>query len=298
MTNITSARNSTQKPNSAGFGAKKRVWLFVLPSLTGISIFFFIPVGLSLMYAFTNTFGDFVFFRNFADVLGNTAFRLAATNSIRFIAVSVPLNMIISFILAQFLQNLRYKKLLALAFMIPMIIPSGSIVFFWNTLFADNGAINSFLFSRGMDTISWLNTDWSFTIILVVFLFKNLGFNVVLFMAGFQLIPKVYYEMSTLEGCGVFKTFCHVTFVYIIPTTFLVLMMSIINSFRIFREIYLLFGPYPHQSVYMLQHFMNNQFIFANMQRLSVTATLISAVVIILVLGIFHAQKKTSETFY
>lgn len=273
------------------------VWLFILPSLIGMSIFFFIPAGIAIFYAFTDVGGNFVFFGNFSDVLSNRAFQLAAGNSLRFIAVSVPLNMIISFSLASMLQNLKHKKALAVAFIIPLIIPSGSVVFFWNVLFADNGAINSFLFQRGMDTVPWFATDWTFVIVLVIFLLRTVGFNMVLYMAGFQLIPKDYYEAAKLEGAGLFGVFRNITFIYILPTTFLVFMMSIVNSFRIFREIYLLFGPYPHQSVYMMQHFMNNQFIFANMQRLSTAATLLSIAVVIVVWGIFSAQRRISDTF-
>jgi len=276
---------------------KHMIWIFVLPSLVGMTIFFFVPAALSLFYAFTNARGEFVWLGNFVDVLTNSTFQLAARNSLLFIAVSVPLNLTISFLLASTLQHLRNKKSLAIAFMLPLIIPSGAIVFFWNTLFADNGAINSFLFQRGMDTVPWLATNWSFVIILIVFLFKNIGFNLVLFLAGFSFIPKDYYEVAKIEGAGKFATFRHVTSIYMLPTFFLVLMMSIINSVRIFREIYLLYGAYPHQSVYMLQHFMNNQFIFANMQRLSVTATILSLAVVIMVAGIFWGQRKISDTF-
>ena len=274
-----------------------KFWLFVLPSLIGMSMFYFIPAMISLFYAFTDLSGGFTWFANFADVLTNTVFQLATRNSLLFIAVSVPLNIIISFLLAQLLQNLRYKKAVAVAFMLPLIIPSSSVVFFWNTLFADNGAINSILLKNDMPTIPWFSTNWSFVIILMVFLFKNIGFNLVLFMAGFQLIPKDYYEAAKVEGAGAFASLRHVTLIYILPTTFIVFMMSIINSFKIFREIYLLYGQYPNQSVYMLQHFMNNQFISANLQRLSVTATILSVGVIVLVWGVFSGQRKISDTF-
>jgi multiple sugar transport system permease protein len=274
-----------------------KIWAFVLPSLIGVTLFFFIPAAASLFYAFTDAGGRFIWFANFADIITNPVFQLATRNSLWFIAISVPLNMIISFLLAMLLQNLKHRKIFAVIFMLPLVIPSGSIVFFWNTLFADNGAINGLLLRMGAETVPWFTTNWSFAIIIMVFLFKNIGFNMVLFMAGLSLIPKDYYEAAKIEGAKSFATFRHITFIYIMPTSFLVLMMSIINSFRIFREIYLLYGPYPHQSVYMLQHFMNNQFLFANMQRLSVTAILLSAATIVLVIAVFRGQRKISDTF-
>lgn len=273
------------------------VWSLAIPSLIGMAIFFFIPAAISLFYAFTNVQGGFAWFSNFTDLLENTAFQLAAKNSLTFIAVSVPLNIIIPFLIASLLQKLRYRNALSLAFMLPLIIPSGSVVFFWNNLFADNGAINSILYVAGIDTVPWLMTDWSFMVILLMFLFRNIGFNMVLFMAGFSLIPRDYYELAKMEGAGILATFRHVTFIYLLPTIFIVFMMSIVNSFRIFREIYLLYGAYPHNSTYMLQHFMNNQFINANMQRLSTTAMMLSIAVAILVGGIFYAQRKVSDTF-
>ena len=272
-----------------------KIWLFILPSLIGMSVFYFIPAATSLFYAFTDIRGDFVRFDNFTDIFTNRVFRLAAGNSLRFLLLSAPLNIVISFMIASLLQEIRQPKALIIAFMLPLVIPSGAVVFFWNTVFAENGAINSILFRAGMDTVSWFNSDWAFAVALLVFLSRNIGFSLVLYLAGFQLIPKMYYEVAKIEGAGIFNTFRHVTFIYVMPTTFLVFMMSIINSFRIFRELYLLFGQHPHQSVYMLQHFMNVQFLNANMQRLSTTAMTLSAIVIIMVWGIFSGQRRLSE---
>ena len=275
----------------------KKLWLFVLPSLVGMTIFFFIPAASAVVYALTNSSGGFVWFSNFADVFTNPVFRLAASNSFAFIAVTLPLNMIIPFLLASAIRNMRHKNAFAAAFMLPLVIPSGAVIFFWNSLFTDNGAINKLLFQLGLATIPWLMTNYSFWVIVIIFLFRNIGFNMVLFMAGLALIPKDYYEAARLDGAGGFATFQNVTLVYITPTAFLAFMMSIINSFRIFREIYLLYGPYPQQSVYMLQHFMNNQFLNANMQRLSVTAIALSISIIIMVFGVFTGQRKLSENF-
>ena len=273
------------------------IWLFLVPSMLGMLVFYFIPATVSLFHAFTDHSGRFVWFRNFIDVLTSSAFQLGANNTLLFILASVPLGMGISFMLAGLCQNLRSKKVFAIALMLPLVIPSGAVVHFWQIIFADNGVINRFLFERGMDTTVWFSSSWAFGIILLVFLLKNIGFNFALFLAGYQLIPKEYYEVAKVEGANVFQIFGNVTFVYILPTTLVVFIMSIINSFKIFREIYLLFGAYPHQSAYMLQHYMNNQFAAANMQRLSVSATMMSLAVFVLVLGVFKGTKKLTD-FY
>jgi multiple sugar transport system permease protein len=277
--------------------SKRKIWLFIIPSLIGMAVFYFIPAAVSLFYAFTDVAGRFVWFTNITDTIGNAAFQLAARNTLLFIAVSVPLAMLFSFLLASLLQNLKYSKALAVVFIIPLIIPSGVTVFFWNTVFADNGFINRILFMRGMETVSWFNSGWTFGVVLLMFLFRHIGFNLILFMAGYRLIPKSYYEVARLEGAGHFTAFRRVTFIYMLPTTFFVLVISMVNAFRIFRELYLLFGQYPHSSVYLLQHFMTNQFLMANMQRLSSAAFLLSVGVIVLIWGIFKAQARISENF-
>ena len=116
-------------------------------------------------------------------------------------------------------------------------------------------------------------------------------------MAGYQIIPREYYEVAKIEGASAGQTLRRVTLVYMLPTSFLVLMMSIINSFKIFREIYLLFGQYPYLSIYMLQHYMNNQFAAANMQRLSTAATILSVCIMAVVLAFFTIQRRVSDTY-
>jgi len=277
--------------------SKSKAWFFIVPSLIGLSVFYFIPALVSLFYAFTDVAGRFIWFNNFVETLTSSVFLLAVRNTALFIAISVPLNMMISFLLASLLQKLRYKKALAVLFMVPLVIPSGATVFFWNSIFSDNGFFNRILLQTGNEPVHWFYTSWAFYIVLIIFLFKHIGFNVVLFMAGYRFIPKEYYEIAKIEGAGIFTTFREVTFIYMLPTTFTVLMMSMVNAFRVFREIYLLFGQYPHSSVYLLQHFMNNQFLAANMQRLSTAAFVLSFGVIMLVLGIFTTQRRISDNF-
>jgi len=277
--------------------SESKSWFFIAPSLLGMAVFFFVPTLVSLFYAFTDVTGNFIWLANFIDILSNAAFRLAARNTALFIAISVPLNMLISFSLASLLQKLRFKKALAILFMVPLVIPSGATVFFWNSIFSYNGFLNRILLLNGFEAVAWFNSSWAFHVVLIMFLFKHIGFNLVLFISGYQLIPKEYYEIARIEGAGVFRTFREVTFIYMLPTTFIVMMMSMVNAFRVFRETYLLFGQYPHSSIYLLQHFMNNQFLAANMQRLSTAAFMLSLGVIVLVLGVFTAQRRISESF-
>jgi len=274
-----------------------RLWLFVIPSLIGMSVFYFAPSLISVYHSFTNVAGDFMWFENFITTARCFAFQTAVSNTVAFMAIVVPLNIFLSFFFASLLQDLVEKKFFAVLFMLPLLIPSGAVVFFWQVIFADNGLVNRLMFLNGAVPVMWFSSNWIFPIIIIVFLFRNIGFNMILFMSGYQLIPKEYYELAKTEGASLFQTFRIITFVYMLPTTFLVFVMTLVNSFRIFRELYLLFGEYPFGRAYLLQHFMNNQFALANLQRLSTSATMLSLVITILVVGLFWGQRKISDSF-
>ncbi len=124
----------------------------------------------------------------------------------------------------------------------------------------------------GNKSLSLENSGWAFVVIVIVFLWKNISFSIVLFWSGINWIPKAYYEQSQIDGATFWEQFKYITWIYLSPTTFVVLLMSIVNSFKVFKEVYMLYGAYPTPSIYMLQHYMNNQFTAMNMQKLSASA--------------------------
>jgi len=152
---------------------------------------------------------------------------------------------------------------------------------------------NSLFFPQS--PVYWLETGLVRGIITAIFLWKNMGFNMVLFLAGLGQIPKEYYETAMLEGAGAFAVFRRITVPALVPTGFLVLLMSIIHSFKAFREIYALTGAYPHESIYMLQHYMNNQFTALDYQKLASSAYILSAFIVCIVLVFFRLQRKFAD---
>lgn len=272
-------------------------WMFLLPSLLGMLAFYFIPFLASLYYAAQDAgTGGFAGLSNFIEVLGSQSFQTGLKNTGVFMLICVPLNMALPFMLAYILNKHKKKSIFMLAFMLPLIIPSGVTVYFWRVIFDEYGLMNNILHNLGMNPVHFFQSGSALIVIIFAFMCKNLGFDMVLFIAGLNYIPKEYYELAAVEGCGRTATMRRVTLVYLMPTTFIVLLMSIINSFKIFREIYLLFGNYPSKSVYMLQHFMNNLFSAASLQKLSAASTVISAVIIVIVSGLFIAQKRLSDS--
>jgi len=265
-----------------------------LPSVIGLALFFVVPFITSIhMATIDNPVGrNFVGLYHFAGTIENFAFRMAIRNTLLFMSMSVPLNMAFALLVALMLRGVGGfgKNVLGMFFVLPLVVPSGSVVHFWRSLFGINGAINGLFFSN--DPINWLNTDAALYIIVLIFMWKNVGFNIILYLAGLNLIPKEYYENAAMEGAGRVRQFFSITLVYLMPTTFMVFLMSIVQSFRAFREIFLLTGAHPHTSIYMLQHYMNNMFASLNYQRLATASYILTIGIVAVVLVMFFMQKR------
>ncbi len=119
--------------------------------------------------------------------------------------------------------------------------------------------------------------------IVVLFLWKNLGYNMILFMAALSSIPKDILEVAVLESATPVQIFWHIKLRYMSSTILFVTIMSLINSFKVFREIYLLKGDYPYDTMYMLQHFMNNTFGKLDYQKMSAAAIMMAVVMVVLI---------------
>jgi multiple sugar transport system permease protein len=252
---------------------------FVLPGLVGFFVFFILPFCFSLVYAFMDKplEGSFAGLANFIGLFKSRAYARGLLNTIRFIAISAPLNMALSLGIALLINKVpKNREWFSLFFLIPLVIPSGSMVFFWRSLFSYDGALNGILRGLGSEKINWLDSNLALPAMILIFLWKNCGYNMVLFFAGLGSIPRDYYEAAWIDNASPFRCFVHITLPCLLPISVLTLIMSVINSFKIFREIYLITGSYPHESIYTLQHFMNNMFASLNYPRLtSATAVLV-----------------------
>lgn len=275
-------------------------WLFLLPSLLGVLLFYVVPFGYSLYYALIDNMGNqqFVGLKNFTDTLSNELFQSAAWNTAVFIGISVPLGVGIGLGLSLCLRKMkRGKAAAATALLLPLVVPSGTIVYFWKVLFDSNGLVNEWLIQLGLSH-QWVSQNqWSMGILVAVFLWKNVSYNIVLFWSGLNWIPEIYYEQARLEGANGWQQFRHITWIYLSPTTFVVLLMSIVNSFKVFKEVYMLYGPYPDPDIYMLQHYMNNQFLSLNMQKLCSAAYILFLVMGLVLLVLFYAQKRVTDAY-
>ncbi|MCM1185450.1 MAG: sugar ABC transporter permease [Lachnoclostridium sp.] len=260
--------------------------LFIAPSFLGVLTFFLLPFLVVIYYSMVDNpiSARFVFLDNFTSVIKNTAFRTAVTNTATFSVIAVPLSVVLSLILAIVLEaKLPFRSQFRTFFLSPMMVPVASVVLIWQVLFHYNGAVNDILLAFGGEKIDWMKSKYSIIVVVILFLWKNLGYNMILFMAALASIPKDILEVARLESATPLQTFFYIKIRYLSSTILFVTIMSLISSFKIFREIYLLTTDYPYDSIYMLQHFMNNKFKNLDYQTLSAAAILMSLVMIVII---------------
>ena len=267
--------------------------LFLAPSFIGVLLFFFVPFSVVVYYYMIDNpiRKKFVLFDNFIALMSNKAFQMAAANTLKFTLVSVPLAVILSLLMACMLdKSIPVKSQFQSFFLTPMLVPVASVVLVFQVIFNQNGVLNEFLSVFGQDKIDWFKSDYAMVIVVILFLWKNLGYNMILFMAGLAAVPQEVMDAAKMDGAGDFQMFVHLKLKYLSPTIFFVTIFSIINSFKVFREVYLLTGDYPYESLYMLQHFMNNAFQSLNYQRLSAAAIVMSLFMIVIIGILFVAE--------
>ena len=268
---------------------------FLSPSLLGVGVFFIVPFGVVVYYSLIDGVGsrNFVFFDNFIKLFNNSAFILAAKNTLHFSVIAVPLAVILSIILALMLEaRIPMKSQFRTFFLSPMMVPVASVVLIWQVLFNYNGTINEFLLLFGADKIDWLQSEHSQIVVIILFLWKNLGYFMILFMAGLANIPKTLLEVADVEGASETYKFFAIKLRYLSPTVLFVTILSLINSFKVFREVYLLTGDYPYETLYMLQHFMNNTFKSLDYQKLSAAAVVMAVVMVVIIALLFLAEDR------
>lgn len=262
---------------------------FLLPSLLGVLVFVLLPfldvVRRSFLSAVTE---EWVGLKNYHDVLENGAFRLACWNTFRFTLCCLPVLIGISLVIGVLLQRRsRLGDAIKTALLFPMAVPVASIVLVWRALFLPHGLVNGALDLLSIEPQDWMATSKAFWVLVGSYLWKNLGYDMVLWMAGLSSISGSIYEAARIDGAGEWTIFRCITLPCLLPTLFTVTVLSILNSFKVFREAYLVAGDYPHKSMYLLQHLFNNWFLDLSFDRMAAGAVL-TALVILCFIGLLR----------
>ncbi|MEW9033788.1 MAG: sugar ABC transporter permease, partial [Planifilum fimeticola] len=222
----------------------RSAYLLIAPYLLFLSVFLIYPIFFSVWLTFhdwniVSPEIPFVGLENYRRLIGDELFYKALWNTFRFILINIPLQIVIALLLAVALnQPIKGRGFFRAAYFLPVVTSGVVISFLWSWMLStDDGIINEVLGWFGIGPIPWLTSEtWSIPSLAWVAAWKNLGYYVVIFLAGLQSIPKTLYEAARIDGAGPVQTFFRITLPMLNPAMLLVLVMSTINGFQLFTE--------------------------------------------------------------
>lgn len=274
-------------------------YLFLLPNMIGFLVFILIPVVYGLLLSLTNYDGfnqfKFIGLDNFKKLFSDAYFYTSLKNNIFYTVFSVSFTLMFGLILAVLLQiKLRGSTLFKTIFFFPQLTSSVAFGIIFVCLFRGSGPINGILMTLGVaEPPKWLtSTQWSMITITIVSVIKNMGYYMVLFIAGLQTIPEELYEASSMDGANGWQKFCAITMPLLSPTTFLCTVMCLINSFKVFDLVNIMTDGGPGRSSNVLVYriyqeaFVNYKFGYA-----SSYAVVLFIIVFVITMIQFRGQK-------
>ena len=269
-------------------------WSFILPNFIGFALLTLVPIVILFYMSFTNwnVFGkaDWVGLANFQRLIGDGSFRISVLNTLYYSAMHIPLTLVISLGLALLLNNkLRGVAFFRTAAFFPYITSIVAIAVVWNTLFSPEfGPINQFLRLIGIDNPpGWTaSATWSMPAVIIVGTWREVGYYMLLFLAGLQTIPRELYEAARMDGANAWHQFRNVTLPSLRPTTFFVTIILTIGSFKVFDLILVMTQGGPGTSTLVLSQFIykkgfqENQFGYASAVALVLFAICIAVTIV------------------
>jgi multiple sugar transport system permease protein len=235
---------------------RKRIYtpyLFLAPALGTLLIFFFLPVAAAFLMSFTDfdiySLGNLqrarvILFGNYSQLLSDPLFWKALANTFYFVIVGGPLTIIVALLAAIGLNSrlLYFRNWFRLAFFMPVVTTLVAVAVVWRYLYHPRfGIINYLLSQIGIQGVDWLgDPHWAMPALILLAIWKNFGYQMMIFLAGLQAIPDYLYEAARIDGAGWWRQFFHVTLPQLAPTTFFVTIMTIIGYFQFFAEPYVM----------------------------------------------------------
>ncbi len=271
-------------------------WVFILPCLLGLVVFTYLPTAASIALSFTywNLLGtpQWVGLDNYEAVLADPLFWKTVTNTGFFVIVSGVLEVTLGLLLAVMLNGaIRGRTVFRTAFFLPFVTPLIGVAIVWGWIYdPEYGLLNWIL---GLQ-IPWLyDPRTAMMAIIILRVWKNVGYNMVIFLAGLQSIPVSLYESATLDGSGAWNTFWRITLPMVTPTLFFVVMVTIINAFQAFDTIYLLTQGGPEHSTEVMVYWMfKNAFMFYKVGPASAIAYILFMIILALTLVQWQLRRR------
>ena len=228
--------------------------LFLLPNFIGFAMFLIGPAIGAFFIALTEwrLLDDptFVGLQNFRDLLGDARFWTTLRNTAYFVFVRVPANTVISLLLAVFLnQKIKGRNVFRGVMFLPVVISIVAVAVLWRPLVESRGLLNHALASVGLSPIPWItSTRYAMPTVIMIAVWQQIGYFMVIFLAGLQAIPTMYYESARIDGASAVQQFRHITLPLVSPTTFFVVVVMMIFSFQIFDLTTVLTGGGPRNA--------------------------------------------------
>ncbi|MEW9671159.1 carbohydrate ABC transporter permease [Ammoniphilus sp. 3BR4] len=279
-------------------------WLFILPSVLGFGLLTLVPIVFSLVISFTDwnflnglKAFHFVGFDNYINMWSDRWFTDSLINNLIFVSATVPLTIVISLLIAMGLNKGAFLKTpIRLMVFMPYISSMVAVAIVWGVLYdPSRGPINAFLHSIGIkDLPQWLaSSTWALPAIIILTVWANVGYNMVIYLAGLQNIPKDLYEAAKMDGAGPIASFFHVTLPMLSPTTFFVVITSIIQSFQVFVTIFIMTQGGPGTSTSVLTFYIYQAgFSFYQMGYASAMAWILFIIIFAITFVQWQGQKK------
>ena len=244
-------------------------WLFVAPAMLAIAVFFVVPVAAALAMSFTDfdiyALADlrnlrFVGLDNYARLLQTALFWQALSNTFFFVLVGVPLSIAVSLAAALLLNSplARFKGFYRTALFAPVVTTLVAVAVVWRYLLHTRyGLFNHALASIGIEPIDWLGDQlWAMPAIVLLSVWKNFGYNMIILLAALQAIPKDLYEAASLEGATAWQQLRHVTLPALAPMLLMVSILTMAGHFQLFAEPYVMTQGGPAQRTVTVLYFM------------------------------------------
>ncbi len=274
---------------------------FLAPNLLGFLVFTMIPIGIGIGMAFFNWDGAnepvFNGISNFARMFRDSQFQNALVVTFLYTALTVPVTIVLSLLVASLLTvNIKLTTLYRSIFFFPYIASIVAVAVVWQFLYhADMGPINEFLRSIGIaEPPRWTSSkDTALIAVAIMNIWRSVGYYMVLYIAGIVGIPAVFYEAAAVDGANVWQKFWHITLPMLSPTTFFIVIISIINSFQSFTPIYVMTGGGPGTATQVLVfRIYEEAFVLSNFGYASAMAVVLFLIVLLFTIFQFRWQEK------
>ena len=271
---------------------KIKTAVLCIPAFIGFFVFYILPFFKSIAYSFMKSSIDHTFVRldNYKAVLSNEIFLMALKNTVIFSLISVTLAVIIALIISLALVKLSEKwSFLKAAFIMPYVLPSASIIFIWRAIFSTDTYY-------ALSEIESLTDFFDILPLYLLFIWKNIGICIILITAAIIKVNPEVYDAAAVDGSSGLHTHIKITLSMISPSLFFVIVLSFVNSLKIFKESYLFYNTnYPPDVAYMVQNYMNNHFYKLNYQNLSCAVVIFTFVLGLIIFALYRLENKLSD---